>query len=273
MISAKKLKKIIRRSLVLVVLCGLSIPVIIKGVQSIVCAWQERVEPLFKPAQVICQIHNIYSTELVHSLQAAVQDYATDRLIVRFKPEELYAKLKEQFKCVRTINYELLAPKTVKITIQGTIPRFVVNDHFVIGSGRSLLAASDFQDFNLDQLPHISVASMWCSQKLAVSAYDFVQKVPHDMWDRFAISFNNSSSIMLTPEKSVCPCKIIADADSCFDANKLEKINVAFNDLLKKELITPRLVASKECNILFDIRFDNRIYVKFLNRPRGGGRL
>lgn len=271
--SAKKLKKIIRRSLLLAVFCALSIPVIIKGVQSIASAWQERIEPLFKPAQVICQIHNIYSTELVHSLQAAVQEYAADRLIVHFKPEELYAKLKEQFKAVRTINYELLAPKTVKIIVEGAMPRFVVNDHFVIGSGRSLLTASDFQDFNLDQLPHVTVASMWCSQKLAVQAYDFIQKVPYDMWNQFAISFNNPSSITLVPEKSACPCKIVVDAASCFDAHKFEKINVVFNDLVKKELITSRLVASKECNILFDIRFDNRIYVKFLNRPRRGGRL
>lgn len=273
MMSAKKLKKIIRRSLLLAVLCALSVPVIIKGVQSIACAWQQRIEPLFKPALVICQIHNVYSNDIAHSLQVAVQEYAANRLIFYFKPEELYTKLKEQFKCIRTINYELLAPKTVKITVQGAMPRFVVNDHFVIGSGRRLLAASDFQDFNLDQLPHIAVANIWCGPKLALPAYDFVQKVPHEMWNQFTISFDNPSSITLVPDKSACLCKIVADTDSCFDANKFEKINVAFNDLIKKELITPRLVASKECNILFDIRFDNRIYVKFLNRPRRGGRL
>lgn len=267
------MKKIIRRSLLLAVLCALSIPVIIRSVQSIVSVWHDRVEPLLKPEQVICQIHNIYSSDLIHSLQDSVREYAADRLIVYFRPEELYAKLKNQFKCIRAINYELLAPKTIKITVQGAIPRYVVNDHFVIGSGRNLLSASDFQDFNLAQLPHVTVANLWCSQKLAPSVYNFIQKVPHDMWNKFKISFNNPSSIILIPEKSVCLCKIVADVDSSLDDNKLEKINVAFNDLIKKELITPRLVASKECNILFDIRFDNRIYVKFLNRARRGGRL
>lgn len=272
MIRAKKMKKMIKRIVPRALLGILFAIAIIKSVQALIGFWHQKIQPVLQPTLVECEVHHVYSQELVRSIQAAVQEHAKDSLIICFKPQNLYEKLKEQFTCLKSMSYELQAPKMVKITLYGTTPKVIVNENFILGDKRRLFALSDFQDFDCAQLPCISIASAWCEKKLAKQAYDFVQRVPISMWNRFKILFTSPEVIILTPTQNACPFKIIADVHTFFNENKFEQVNSVFNDLIKKEQITQRMLASKECNVVFDVRFDNRVYVKFLNKPRRGGR-
>lgn len=244
----------------------------VKAIQSAFGIWQQRIQPLLQPTLVECKTDQIFSHELAQGIQTAVQEYSVSRLIVSFRPEELYQKLKEQFKIVKSLAYELQAPKEIKITVSGVIPKIVINNCFVLGDGRRLFLMSDFQDFNVHALPHLSVASSWYDEKLATPVHEFAHKVSAAIWERFNIIFASPEHITLTPNQSACPFKIVADHKTVFDENKYEQVNRVFNDLVKKEQITQRMLASRECSVVFDIRFDNRVYVKFLNKSRRGGR-
>lgn len=250
----------------------LGVVIAIKAIQSAFGIWQQRIQPLLQPTLIECKTNQIFSQELTRGIQTAVQDYSTDRLITSFNPQELYKKLKERFKTVKSLTYELQAPNEIKITIFGVKPKLVINNCFVLADRRRLFLNSDFQDFNLNELPHLSVASSWYDEKLAPVVHEFANKVSAAMWERFNIVFASPEQIMLTPNQSACPFKIVADHNSVFDEKKYEQVNHVFNDLVRKEQITQRMLAGKECGIVFDIRFDNRVYVKFLNKSRRGGR-
>lgn len=273
MMRLKKLKKKFKRLIPVAFVCTFCVAVAIKSVQSLVGVWQYYVQPLLQPTTVVCLTHNIYSEELIQSIKAMVQEYATNQLIVSFKPDVLYKKLKEQFKCIKSLSYELQAPKNIKVIIYGVEPKIIVNDQYVLGNKNRLFAVSDFQDFNVQMLPHVEIDDECCNQKLSSQVFEFVHKIPMNMWDRFKIIFSSVDAITLIPRQSPCPFKIITDTYSFFDEHKFKQVNTVFNDLVKKEKITQRMLASKECNVVFDIRFDNRVYVKFLNKSRRGGRL
>jgi hypothetical protein len=271
MASAKKIKKNAKKFVLLVVACGIAAPIVFFSVQRMVVSVRQNIYDSTYPRTTVCFFEHIYSETVARKIQNLITADARRSLFL-FSPQTLFQELKKEFPIIKKIDCRLSASMTLNVTVQGVAPSFLVNNQFVVGDKRKLLVPSYFENIDLKKFKPVSVDESWCGEKLDKQTYAFLHSIPQDYWDRFNITYHAPYKIELVPKKAACACKIIADEKSFFVRDKIAKINNIFEDLARKGLLTKRIVTSKECKILFDIRFNERVYVKFLERiKRGAG--
>lgn len=272
MIRAKKLKKKLRRFSFLFA-CMVCVLAVLASGQILVFAWSSIIRPLLQPTSVVCVFNDIYSDKFVSEIKESVQAYATNRLIVSFDPKKFFYNLKKQFKCIKSLDYELQAPRVIKVTVHGVKPKMIVNNSSVLSEKRRLFFMQDFCKADISNLPSVKIDTRWCSKKLDEQVYNFLNKVNENILDRFSINYQGPNSILLVPVKQSQSYKIITDLNGFFDDKRLARIDIVIADLIAKEKISEQVLAKRECGLVFDIRFDNKVYVRFLNKSkRGAGR-
>lgn len=271
MIRIKRLKKKLKKLTPFIVICMLCAVVVIKSVSLFFGMCQQRIHILCQPESIECKYSHIYSKKITSSLEEFICKYAESRSIISFNPNELFEKIKKQFTCVKSCDYKVLAPSKIVITLHGRLPKLLVNDVLVLTESYQLLSASDFENFDKQTLPRVTIAPAWCHKKIDHHLYNFFSHVSSEIAQTYELSFYGPHEIVMTPFSSAYPLKIIADNTSFFKGEKLNQVATIFADLLKKEKITQRMVTYKLGHVVFDIRFDDRVYVKFHSKARQGG--
>lgn len=245
------------------ILCLL--PLLIMVTRYCISVYTNHVKPAFQVHNVTIDFKSIYSNKLKQQLINVVS--------VSFSKPDFYQTLKKNFKIIKNIEWQMAEPGHVKMLIEGVEPYCKVNDKFVLGNKHRLFPFGDFENYKLDHICNVWLSEKLINQKLDVGVYNFVRHIPCDMWQNFEIRYLKPTHIELLARRPICKCLVIADEKSFFDKRKLEMIGMIFEDMRYRGFVTEKILNAQRHRLVFDLRFGERILVKFFDPfKRGEGR-
>jgi hypothetical protein len=95
-------------------------------------------------------------------------------------------------------------------------------------------------------------------------------RVPAKLTDAYAVEYQAASRIILRPKNAALYAQVIADEASLFDEHKMSLFEEITQDVAHRGLCSRSRLEKKRTVACYDIRFSNRIIVKFFDRGRGG---
>ena len=272
LIKEKSFKIRTRQAIVMIVGLVLLACILVSLIKKLSVTCNENIANCFKPEKITFDLEHIYSPELAHKLTSFIVGQ-TSRSLLSFDQQKFLSELKERFNIIKKIEWKYCIPKTLHLTIIGAKPFCKINNSFVLCNKKQLYDISLFKNFELDALENVVMnTGIYRNKKnkLHKQVYTFLHSVPATRWEKFHITYHKPSYIELTPKESLCKCSIITDEKTFFDDQKLNTINAIFTDLYKKKLISNKNLQSQRPLIAFDMRFDERIVVKFLDKLKRG---
>jgi hypothetical protein len=232
--------------------------VVYKGGKRVFVFIQEH----FAPQSIVITCKDIYSDELRCEIKHSIAQYLSGRSYADVSLDELHKNLKQYFKLIEKVSWNWCSWGESELVVEGVKPLFIVNDMFVLGEKRRLFPTVFFTDISLDSLKSVSLNFSLCGIKIPRSVHNFLKKVPKDYWDKYKISYNSCEEIVLEHKESSLPSVFVVNENVVFDKEKVKRAELLYDDVLRRKKVT-RLNRSK---VVYDLRFDNRIYAKITRR-------
>lgn len=203
-----------------------------------------------------------------------INEYCRKTTMVSFTFEGLYRFLKREFPIVKRCCYTASGFRYHHFLLEFEVPWCTINQRYVLGkSKRRLFDYSHFDGACLINLPNIFVNPLLCSQeKFSEQCARWCRSLtPHEC-DNYEIEYRNPTDIYFLSKQPGCRYAIVL-TDDCLDRSLVfDRVDSVYQDLESKGLITKKMKASQELQLLFDVRFKNRVYVKRCNKVLHGGR-
>jgi hypothetical protein len=251
----KKTKKI--RLVRLVILCILLV-LAVSSITYFTISLIEKVIPKKSTTtkKVVVIYTNFYSDELKNKIQKFVDSEFNAEKESSFNPAEFHERLKDNFKIVKKMTWNTSLPSKNVLTIEGVKPFILINDSFVLGNKRRLFDKSLFSLHNLDELKKISIETSFFDKKISIDLYQFMQKIPNSVWDRYNIRYEGKHKIVLHERGADMKQTIIVDCKSLFDSKKFNCLGEVKEDFLEKQ----KALGRRRRNVVLDLRFKDRVY-------------
>ena len=268
------IKKSAKRLLVISILVSVGLPAIIVGTKKAFFFSSKHVHAFFTPKEASVTLVAFYHKDLEAKISRYISQHTTANSLLNFDPASFANKLKVAFPAIKTVTYHYQPPQTIAFRIEGTTPRCVVNNTFVIGDQQQLLATTDFDPSTLSALPSLSVEPQWTTKAIPPCLYEFVQHLQPEIWQQFSIHYHAPWQIVLTPKLSPCHASVIATAANLHGTKHLAALPDIFQDLCARGMITKNVLQAKHCPLTFDIRLKDQIIVRYnhpVKRGRGHG--
>jgi hypothetical protein len=241
------------------------VPLFIMMSKFSISAYKNYLKPTFQVHNVTVKFQYFYSEKLKLEIMHEVSHL--------FNKQDFYQLLKNKFKIIKNIEWQMAEPGHVKMVIEGVQPYCKVNNKFVLGNKRRLFPFSFFENYKLDNISNIWLSEKLINQKLDLGLYNFVRHIPCDMWNNFEICYLKPSYIKLLAKTPICKCLVIADEKNIFDKRKFEMIGTVFDDMCYRGFVTEKILTAQYHRLVFDLRLGERILVKFFDPfKRGEGR-
>jgi hypothetical protein len=269
-------KKQVRRGIIFFVLLAFLVPSVGFMVHSGVLFLKKvLLSPSFLgPEKVVINFSNIYSSSLQLDLVNFVKRYISQKNIFILRPEELSKELRLKFNVVKFVESYIKNPeKSIYLTIGGVVPLCVVNNALIVGDSKEFFDIKLFEKYQLQQIPHVTVAVDLCSAEREHAVCEILSKISKNIWETFDVDYKKISYILLSPKQPGCKYILVANEESMFNEKKLAATKIVFDDLSKRGLLAKSVLESKCTDkILFDVRFKGRIVAR-VNGPlkKGGG--
>ena len=161
----------------------------------------------------------------------------------------------------------------------GVLPKFEVNNDFVIAENYKVYPKKLFEHFDFTLLHVLNISSKFSSREISPKLYNFLQTVPLEIWNHYTLFYESPTLIKLREITSndCMPSKmeikseglegikclagkyeIIVDEHSIFEKEKFENIQKIYSDIEAKK----NGKSSLKKKLVFDMRFNRRILVK-----------
>jgi hypothetical protein len=132
-----------------------------------------------------------------------------------------------------------------------------MNKDYIIGNKRRLFSKADFDKYDGLLFKDVHINKTFYDQKLALSVYGLLQRIPNDVYRDYKIIYKQPTDIMLIPKDTNRKYRVVVDEKTLFDKNKRLALPKVEADVRKKDKETKR----KRGMLTFDIRFKKRILV------------
>jgi hypothetical protein len=235
----------------------------------------QNVSSFFTPQSVTCSMTHVFSPELKTAIQEALTSYVLRSSLLQFNPKDCMAYMQQAFPVIKSITFSYTPPHAMHAAITGTVPKFFVNEKYVLGDQSQLFAPELFSEVDCSQLLPITINEALIKQnfQLVKRTHKFIQTIPDTMFKTYAIAYNTPWNIELVPHRAICKTNIITDEKHFNLQASYEAISGIFQDLCTKGLVTKKMIeAQKYRPLTFDVRIGNQVIVTF-NKPaiRGNG--
>jgi len=214
----------------------------------------------FAPQSICIICKNIYSNELREEINDSVIRYLSGRSYSDVSLKELHKNLRQYFKLIKKTSWNWGDWGESKLVVEGVQPLFLVNDIFVLGEKRRLFPMVFFPDIPMQSLRPVKIDFSLCGIKVPRYVYDFLKKIPLDYWDEYSISYLGKERIILEGS-SIC---FVVNENVMFDRIKIKRAENLYQDVLRRSSVGLSTMKSKR--VVYDLRFDNRIYAKIIRR-------
>ncbi len=264
------IRKLIKRSLLIIAIGGCSIPLTITLVKKLSITSSAQLNNLFVPRTITYELESIFDAPTRSSIQEFVHRTTHQQSLINFDREKFYKDLKHAFPLLKTVEYEFRAPDTLHCKLVGTTPYCRINNRFILGNKRRLFPLASFSEFNQQTLPCITLNEKLIGTKLDRSVYDFIHAIPQETWHSYQIFYKAPWEIHLIPTTAICHCRIITDEKNFFNQRKFGALSTLFKDLCDRGLITKNMLSSKGIPLAFDFRIKDQVIVKFHEPSKRG---
>jgi hypothetical protein len=233
---------------------------------------QETLSPYFKIKNITYDIQSFYSNTQKQELLNVIHKKIDQKSIATFDQKSFIKELQTQFPIISMIKTQYKIPHTLHFSISGTRPCYTINNQCIVIATGALFNISDFKDFTERKLNNITIYQKKYIQnnKLLRQVKSFFDAIPQERFDQFDINYIKPSCIELQPKDISKKITIIADEKSFFDQIKFTAIDKILNDLSTKNLLISQNLKAEDKKIKFDLRFKNRIIVKFFDEQKRG---
>ncbi|MFA5075266.1 MAG: hypothetical protein WC436_04150 [Candidatus Babeliales bacterium] len=214
---------------------------------------------------VLIETENFYSENLKKEIVSSLKNYICSEKASKNKLGSICSQLKKKYRIIKKIELNYIAPDNIECKITAARPLFTVNNKFVITDKKRLFDYSIFELFDKNKINNFFVLESFLKDKMPIKIYDFLKNLSKDITDNYYLIYKKPTQIFLKPKNFDCNNNsnnnffILLDSNS-INLNKIKNMenikNMSSNVILNKKLL-------KKCK-LFDLRFNNRILVKFV---------
>jgi len=210
------------------------------------------------PAEIQFEIKDFYSSKFKKDAEDLFTVYLDNQKKDEFNPDAFSKLLSEKIPVFKSLNWDLDLHKVAKIEICGCLPKFVVNQNFIIAENCKVFPKEYFEQFDNSKLKELTVSPKYCKGEIPECFYQFLQKIPSPIWEEYTINYEKPTFIKLSG--IVKKFEIIVDEKAVFDKTKLTKLEDIYQDVENRKLLKKSLKSGTK-KLAFDLRFDNRILV------------
>jgi len=241
------------------------LPILIFSAKYCIIPCYENLNSMLKVRKITVEFKSVYSNKIKHEI--------LQKIAGSFTQPNFCKNIKSSFKIIKTVEWHLSDVGSVKMLIEGAEPYCRVNNQFVLCNKHRLFTADCFETYKLDRICNIWLSEKMINQKLDADVYNFIRHIHGDKWQDFEIHYLKPSRIELVPKNATCKSLVIVDDKSFFDERKFQMADAAFNDLRCRGFVSEKILNAQNYRIMFDLRFGERVIVKFFDPfKRGVGR-
>ena len=224
----------------------------------------------FAPQSINIVCKNIYSDELRCEIKQSIVKYLSGRSYAAVSLSELHKNLKQYFKLIEKISWNWRSWSDAELIVEGVQPLFLVNDMFVLGEKRRLFPTVFFSDISMDSLCSVKLDFLFCGIKVPRRVHSFLKKVPKDYWKSYKISYCSSERIELESKKLGSKVRFVLNEELFFNRKKIKQAEYLNVSRPIKGSRGSSIGCRRNKNVVYDLRFENRIYAKIIGRRKGG---
>lgn len=213
---------------------------------------------LTSPAEVTLETEGIYSDSSLKVIGDVLNSLISSKGIKNFSPTLYCEQISKVVDIVQEVRWKMDSSKKGILTVVGVKPSFILGVDRVIAENRKIYPKKSFERYNFSKLRKITFSLNYCCQEISTNLYQFLQKIPPKLWDRYTITCEKPTLIRL--QDLVRNWEIIVDEKNIFDLDKMKQLELVAEDIDLKKSLTRR--RKREARLVFDLRFDKRILVK-----------
>lgn len=211
---------------------------------------------------------SIYVSRIETELTALIKNYVECSHCLFFDAQRLQQLVKQACPLVCQVRCERAKPLRVTVQVQGVEPAFVVNGTQVLAHDGMLHDRSLFALCDITHLKNVTVDDVWCGPGKVKRVYDYVMRIPAQVWDTFEVVYRGPHVIEFNAKNEQGYLKtVMTDEHTMLDNGVMARVQDVVADVVQKKSI-----AQKQYHIACDMRFDKRIFVKILRRKNKGRR-
>ena len=255
-----------KKYLKIFLLASLAVLTIVVG-KKMVSTLHETVLTLLKPESFSITFSDVYSPHVKQAISHFVTQKITKTEKNDFSPRAICDNLCKEFAIISTISWKMLSPKHLLINISGIKPAYVVNN-MIVGKNKKILNPESFVTYNSKLLKHISIPASFYDSTIKQSMYDFLEKIPENVWIQYSIEYHRSSEIVLRNKQKTDTPLIIANEKNILNEKKIKNLALVESNMQQRECGPLKNKNPKQYQLAYDIRFENRVIVKMFKKKR-----
>ncbi|MCF7799678.1 hypothetical protein K9L05_02600 [Candidatus Babeliales bacterium] len=226
----------------------------------------------FANGKLIIKTENFYSKKLEKEIASFFKKNINSEKISKDKLNSFCLQLKKKYKIIKKIELNSINPDNIECKITAAQPLFTVNNKFVLTDKKRLFDCEFFEFFDRKKINNFFIQESFLKEKMSVKIYNCLKNISKEIINDYDINYIKDTQVLLKSKNFDCNNTnnnnffILLDSNSV-DLNKIKKIESIKKANLNFNLNKKRW---KKCK-LFDLRFNNRILLKFVDLDFGGG--
>jgi len=262
-----------KKYILFVLAAAIVAPSLYLGVQHVWQALKNKQLINIVPQRILYRFYNIQVTDICDQLISFLQPKLLNINPLSFNQEQIIRDVRAQFPFILQFSCVFTPERDLIVSLHGASFACTINNDFLLTDDERLLDKSVVLKAEKSALPNMTVAKQWLTAKGKKMLKNFISTVPANIWNHYALTFNNPWNIELLPLQSPWPCKILCDEQTLLDNQKMCSVNNVFADFLEKIQNNKSLPRKERLFFCFDTRFGKKIIVKFYSlKKREGGR-
>jgi hypothetical protein len=177
-------------------------------------------------------------------------------------PQELFKKILDQFSVIKSVSTSHQATGVNEITITAKVPVVCINDSMLMTDEGLFVPRGVYEEDFLKNLSTLQVGSAKNYMNADQALISFAKKVPSYIWQRFMVTWKDSTAITLHDKIKTDFC-VLCNSWQAVEPSLLERVDQVYD-------VVREMKPSKKMEMLIaDIRFENQI-VAYYQNDRGG---
>jgi len=223
-----------------------------------------------RPKSILVSCNNFYSDQLEREVRLAAEKGIASFDKGPISPSEIYKNLKSQFKVIKRMVWKHDSSGQGLLEIEGDKPLFLVGNRYVVGEKKRLYPIEFFEKCEKEKLDHLTICEKSFiavedgGKKLASMTNDFLRKIPKDYFEKYTIDYKGANHIVLNKSLGKKKLSFVLNEKLFFDEKRIQAA---------QSIDERGGISSRYKNIVYDMRFNNRICARGLKRVGDSGRV
>lgn len=227
----------------------------------------------FSSSHVDVTCIDCYSLTQKKELVAFTQKRLLNANYLSFDGQKFYSDLREKFPFITKVVIEKRLPIGLSVKIFGSQPVMKLNKDCILATDGGVYYEGDFALWPwLDELPNINVAYVEPGMKVTGYACEKFKQLVKVFNSDYECFVKDLSAVRLVPKQPRLFEAVEVDGiDVDSSKNKIGYLDNIVTDFLHRGLCSQKLLEQKRKALVFDVRFNNRVIVKIIDRAKRRG--